>query len=100
MFDTKIYHLITRAIPNKISRQKVLLSNLYPGWDAPDTRPFTKKLGDKFLYGKLRLLPEVPSVMMPEEINYVINPVHHDFQKVKIVHKRRIFFDKRIDVQS
>lgn len=100
MLDTKIYHLITLTVPDKILVQKILLINLSQGWDAPDTRAFTKKLGDRFLSDKLSLLLQVPSVMMKEEKNYVINPLHKDFGKVKIVHKRRIYFDERIDAQT
>jgi RES domain-containing protein len=37
----------------------------------------------------------VPSVLMHEEINYVLNPLHTDMKKVKIVNKRKIYFDKR-----
>lgn len=100
MLDAKTYYLITLSVPDKIPAQKILLSNLSHGWDAPDTRPFTKKLGDHFLYDKTNLLLEVPSVLMPEEINYVINPLHADIRKVKIINKRRINFDKRIDLHS
>lgn len=100
MLNARTYYLITLSIPDKILTQKVLLSNLSPGWDSPDTRPITKKMGDKFLYDQMNLLLEVPSVLMPEEINYVINPLHTVMKKVKMVHKRRINFDKRVDVQS
>lgn len=100
MLNARTYYLITLSIPDKILTQKVLLSNLSPGWDSPHTRPFTKKMGDKFLYDQMNLLLEVPSVLMPEEINYVINPLHTDMKKVKMVHKRRINFDKRVDVND
>ena len=43
---------------------------------------------------------QVPSVMMPEEINYIINPLHEDMKQVKWVNQRRIYFDKRINVSD
>ena len=96
--DVRVYHLITLSVPDNILTQKISVKNLLQGWDAPDTRPFTKKMGDTFLSNKKNLLLEVPSVMMPEEINYVINPLHEDMKQVKLMGKRRIFFDKRIKV--
>jgi RES domain-containing protein len=98
MLDVRVYHLITLSVPDNTITQKISLSNLLSGWDAPDTRPFTKKIGDTFLSDNKNLLLEVPSVMMPEEINYVINPLHEHFKQVKLINKRRIYFDKRIAI--
>jgi RES domain-containing protein len=96
--DARVYHLITLSVPDNIHIQKVFLKNLLPGWDAADTRPFTKKIGDMFLSGKKSLLLQVPSVMMPEEANYVINPLHEDMRHVKLMDRRRIYFDKRVKI--
>jgi len=98
--DVRVYHLITIIVPDNTVIQKVSVKNLLTGWDAPDTRPFTKKIGDTFLTCKKSLLLEVPSVMMPEEINYVINPLHDNMKQVKIMNKRRVYFDKRINLQQ
>lgn len=98
MLDARVYHLITLSVPDNILIQKISVKNLLPGWDAPDTRPFTKKIGDTFLSNTKNLLLEVPSVMMPEEINYLINPLHNDMKQVKLIQKRRIYFDKRIAI--
>lgn len=100
MLSAKIYYLITLSIPDNQKAQKILLTNLPAGWDAPDTRPFTKKLGDQFVLDKKELLLEVPSVLMPEESNFVLNPLHEEMRKVKIVNKRRIYFDKRISIDE
>ncbi|MEO8820426.1 MAG: RES family NAD+ phosphorylase [Ginsengibacter sp.] len=96
MLDSKNYQLITLSVPDNLVAEEILLSSLPGFWDAPDTRPFTKALGDKFLRNKTSLLLAVPCVLMPEEINYVINPMHKDMRKIKIGHKRRIYFDKRV----
>jgi RES domain-containing protein len=98
MLEVKVYHLITLAVPDNLVTQKVAVRNLQDGWDAPDTRPFTKKIGDAFLTEKKYLMMQVPSVMMPEEMNYVINPMHTDMKQVKLVNKRRIDFDKRVRI--
>ena len=96
MLDIKIYMLITLSVPDNIIPEEIITANLGAGWDAPDTRPLTKKLGDKFLRGKTGLLLAVPSVLIPEENNFVLNPLHTDMKRLKVVHQRRIFFDKRM----
>lgn len=96
MLDSKNYQLITLSVPDNLEAEEISLSSLPNFWNAPDTRPFTKSIGDKFLRGKTSLLLAVPCVLIPEEINYVINPMHKEMRKVKIIHKRRIYFDKRV----
>lgn len=98
MLDKRVYHLIALFVPDKVLIQKIDVKNLQPGWDAPDTRPFTKKMGDAFLSNKKEFMLEVPSVIIPEDINYVLNPLHEDMKQVKLVNKRRIYFDKRISI--
>jgi RES domain-containing protein len=97
MLDVKNYQLVTLSVPDSAESERILLSSLPKFWDAPDTRSFTKRMGDKFLNEKSKLLLEVPSVLMAEEVNYVINPLHKDMNKVKIIHSRRIYFDKRVE---
>lgn len=97
MLDVRNYQLITLSVPDNVSIEKILVSSLPKFWDAPDTRPFTKNLGDQFLRNSVNLLLEVPCVLMPEEMNYVLNPLHQDMKKVRILNRRRIYFDKRVE---
>ena len=96
MLSEKIYILITLSVPDTLKWEELDRDKLTTGWDAADTRPLTKRLGDKFLRNKSGLLFAVPSVLMPEELNYVINPLHADLKKIKLVNKRRIHFDSRV----
>lgn len=38
----------------------------------------------------------VPSVVIPNELNYLINPKHADFQKLKIHNPTDFAFDQRL----
>jgi RES domain-containing protein len=96
LLNEKIYMLITIQVPDMLKPEVLDRGKLAAGWDAPDTRPLTKKLGDKFLKEKNGLLLAVPSVLVPEEYNYMLNPLHTNMRKVKILHKRRIEFDSRV----
>jgi len=96
MLDQKVYILITLSLPGNTRIEVIDRNKLSPGWDAPDTRPLTKRLGDEFLKSKSSLLLAVPSVLMPEENNYLVNVLHPDMKKMKVIFKRRISFDKRL----
>ena len=97
MLQQKVYMLVTIAVPDKMSIREITISKLGAGWDVPDIRQYTQKMGNHFLLAKNELLLAVPSVLVPEENNYVLNPLHTDFKKVKVIHHRRIGFDKRME---
>jgi RES domain-containing protein len=58
-----------------------------------------KLIGDNWLKKNTTLLLKVPSVVIPEEFNYLINPLHKDFHKVKIKETKLFRFDERLVVK-
>lgn len=96
MLDVKVYNLITISISSDVFSEEISLTSLADGWDAPEAQLYTKGIGDRFLRNNKALMLSVPSVMIPEERNYVLNPLHNRMKKVKIVNKRRVHFDKRL----
>lgn len=100
MLSSKDYILITLHIPDNTAREKISSDKLLSGWDTTDAGFYTKKIGDQFLIENKKLLLEVPSVVLPEEMNVVLNPEHVEMKKVKLIHKRRIIFDSRIQINS
>lgn len=95
-FRNKKYILVTVLIPGKppieILREKDLPNN----WNALDISHITQRIGDHFLEEQKNLILRVPSVLMPEEHNYVINPLHPAMKNVKIAHQRQIEFNDRL----
>ncbi len=78
------------------SIQKLELKDVPHQWDAYIPAPSTRGIGDAFLKNKQHLLLRVPSVLMPEEYNYVINPLHPAMKDVKIVSERLLTFNDRL----
>ena len=62
-------------------------------WDDTD---YTRFIGDSFLMAKKSLLLKVPSAIIPEEHNVLINPLHPDMKKVKIIKASLFQFDSRL----
>ena len=60
---------------------------------APD---HLKKIGDDFIKSNRKLALKLPSVIMEEESNILINPAHPDFIKIKIVGTKKIQIDNRL----
>lgn len=71
------------------------LSLLPEDWQSPEN-PACKRLGDAWLEeaGSVGLL--VPSAIVPEENNLLLNPLHPGFQAVTSLPARSIRFDPRL----
>jgi RES domain-containing protein len=62
------------------------------GW----SRAVTRGLGDRWLAEKRSLALAVPSVVVPRELNILIDPEHPDARCLSIPHKERFVFDPRL----
>ena len=88
------YHLIKIDIPNAIEPQLISSDKLKKDWK--NDIGYTQWMGDEFIKSGNSLLLKVPSAIVDEENNYVINPKHSDFKKVKIIKVNKFQFDKRL----
>lgn len=59
-----------------------------------------KKIGDAFIRDMVYLALKIPSAVLPEEYNVLINPNHPDAVKIKQVSKRPIPIDERLFVRE
>ncbi len=68
-----------------------------PGdWQTNPPPNYLKAIGDYFIKSKKYLALAIPSAIMMEEHNYLLNPMHPDFKKVKIISERPIRVDDRL----
>ncbi|VGO16751.1 hypothetical protein PDESU_05343 [Pontiella desulfatans] len=56
----------------------------------------TQGLGDRWVRGQSSVVLEVPSVLIPGESNYLINPRHPNFGKLRIGAPEPFEFDPRL----
>ncbi|GLR16184.1 RES family NAD+ phosphorylase [Portibacter lacus] len=89
------YYLISIEIPD-LSFEKLDLGKLSKTWDRAPHGHETQKIGDQFVTEGKSLALMVPAAVVQGEYNYIINPRHPDFKKVKIIGKELFKFDKRL----
>ena len=87
------YHLLEIDIPDN-SIQEILLSKLQRDWITNEEH--TRFIGDNFIENNNLLSLKVASAVIPEEFNFVINPAHEMFKKVKIKSSKPFGFDQRL----
>ena len=74
----------------------VLDQGRHPGWDVQPAGKVSMDWGTAWVQAKKTLLAEVPSVIVPEEHNVLINPDHPDAAKLTAVKIRRWSYDHRL----
>ncbi len=57
---------------------------------------YSRFIGDSFLSTRKNIVLKVPSAIIPEEYNIIINPLHPDFKKIKIIDSSPFEFDSRL----
>jgi RES domain-containing protein len=63
---------------------------------APDPLAACQVVGDKWLARGTELMLMAPSVLIPEELNLMLNPVHPQMHRVRIESSRPFRFDPRL----
>ncbi|HEY4380817.1 MAG TPA: RES family NAD+ phosphorylase [Acidobacteriaceae bacterium] len=89
----RTYTLLRIAVPDKlpIPALKVPKGNAWKGDEA-----LTRKLGDAWLKSRRSVLARVPSAIIPNTFNYLLNPLHADASRIRIAESLHAVYDPRL----
>ena len=91
----KPFRIIEVKIPSELIANYPL--NILPAdWRESPAQSVTTVIGDDWLAVGGQLALRVPSVLIPEETNLLLNPEHPDFDKVISGEAREFRYDKRL----
>ena len=65
-------------------------------WKISPPPDSTRRLGDAWVREARSAVLAVPSIIIPDETNYTLNPAHPDFKKVRIGKPVSFAFDARL----
>jgi len=66
------------------------------GWRDEPPGPASMRVGSDWLSRRGSVALIVPSVLVPQEMNVLLNPEHSDFPRLKVSRPRRFDFDLRM----
>jgi RES domain-containing protein len=90
-----LFKIMVIEIPDNLSVEKIELASLKKNWNSIENYSYCQSLGNKWLNDNNSSILQLPSVVMKQEHNYLINPQHPDFIKIKLRGKEDFDFDKR-----
>jgi len=91
--------LVSINVPASVWRKREIIeaSELPPTWQAEPPGSTSIDFGDAWLKKKSAALLLVPSVIVPEEYNVLINPLHSDTSRITAQVLRQFIYDPRLD---
>lgn len=93
---SQLFTILTIEIPDSIQRGIIQPSDLQADWTDYTKMYVTQRIGEQWIHENKTAVLQVPSSIIEEEVNYLLNPMHPDFKRIKIVKSRPFVFDKRI----
>jgi RES domain-containing protein len=83
-------------IPEAVWKRATSLTPPPVGWDAIPAGKTSLDEGDKWLRANHSAVLLIPSVIVGEELNVLINPLHPDTQHIKARKVRKWVYDPRL----
>jgi RES domain-containing protein len=88
--------LTSAEIPKDMRVEQVEVSDLPPNWRELPAPESLQKIGNDWIIGQLSPVLAVPSGVIPQENNYLLNPAHPHFKRIQIGRPVHFSIDPRI----
>jgi RES domain-containing protein len=82
-------------VPDDVPIEEVAADGLPDDWLKP-RHPACVEIGERWRSAGRALALRVPSAVIPEEVNWLINPAHPDARRARVLSTRRFAFDPRL----
>lgn len=83
-------------IPAPVAVASVSAGDLPPGWRQYPSPAAVADIGARWVQDGRTAVLAVPSAVVPHELNYLLNPSHAGFRKIRIGRPERFSFDPRM----
>ncbi|MBL0146376.1 MAG: RES family NAD+ phosphorylase [Chitinophagaceae bacterium] len=93
--NNALYKVMLIKIPDTLKMDSIEESRLKKGWQKIENVFYTQAIGTDWLSTGKSCILKVPSVIIKNEVNYILNPQHPDFKKIKLTGTEDFIFDAR-----
>ena len=94
----QLFKTMVIEVPDDLFIEKIIEPDLPAGWHEFESYHLTQQLGDTWINNMKSAVLSVPSAIVPQEQNFLINLQHPDFQKIQLFSTEDFVFDPRIKV--
>jgi len=90
------YVMIETRIPSAVSIDRVRVEDLRSDWREIGARGKLQAIGAEWIRKRRAAVLTVPSAIVPADSNYLLNPLHRDFKRIKVGKPSTIETDLRL----
>jgi len=90
------YVMIEVRLPKAVTIDRIKVEDLPPNWREIAAREKLQAIGTEWAKKRSGAVLAVPSAVIPAETNYLLNPLHRDFRRIKIGKPQRFETDLRM----
>jgi RES domain-containing protein len=83
-------------VPNDVIVRTLSVDALPTNWDAGEPTNDTRNIGTDWAKALRSAVLAVPSAVIPREYNYILNPRHPDFARIRFSSPEPFYFDDRL----
>ena len=91
------YVIIEARIPAGLAINRVRIEHLPSDWREISAREKLRAIGTEWVRRPGTAVLAVPSAIVPAESNYLLNPLHRDFKRIKIGKPTTVETDLRLN---
>ncbi len=91
------FRIMIIEVPDSLTITIITPSDLAEGWRNFRDYTICQTIGNKWYDEGMTAVLQVPSAVLPEAHNYVMNSAHPDFAKIKLVSAIPLIPDERIE---
>lgn len=93
--NNALYKVMLIQIPDNLEIEIIDVKNLKPEWQKIENYTYCQSMAVAWFSNGNTVILKVPSVLIKNEFNFVINPAHKDFKKIKLTGVEDFIFDSR-----
>jgi RES domain-containing protein len=87
------YVMLKAEAPDDMQLRRIAPESFAEGWK--DDLALSRGIGDDWLWGGESALLEVPSAILPDTFNVLLNPVHPEAGRIRVLWHQAYPFDRR-----
>ncbi len=83
-------------LPDSLRIMRIEVDELPPNWKSHPALPTLQQRGDDWLKQGSTSVLQVPSAVIPDEFNFLLNPQHDDARSIQVMSSRAFAYDPRL----
>lgn len=92
----ELFRVMVIDVPDTLPIETITLVDLPADWADYQNYDICQQLGERWLLRGAAPVLKVPSAVVPQEWNYLLNPAHPAFSAIQLVQTEAFAFDPRL----